>query len=265
MNGHDTHQKRVLNEGQTSKIKRGAMSMQISVELLNGEMLDLEVTPETTMREVKRRIKETQTWEDDVSRDTTVVELIIGDKKVPNDETVEEVGLSEGSKLAAVFRLNMAQCSSSSGFGPDLDPEALTIVKVPDSEIQIIDRAFWGCRRLAKVTIPSSVTRIGHGAFSGCASLVSVNIPDSVTWISPGAFAGCSALTEVSLPDSITHIGNNAFNGCSSLIEVTIPDSVTQIEAGAFNHCSGLTLTAPARLLNPGLGRDIKQVAKECG
>ena len=168
-----THQKRVLNEGQTSKIKRGAMSMQISVELLNGEMLDLEVTPETTMREVKRRIKETQTWEDDVSRDTTVVELIIGDKKVPNDETVEEVGLSEGSKLAAVFRLNMAQCSSSSGFGPDLDPEALVAVEIPDSETEIGSDAFFCCERVARVVIPSSVTNIRSYAFSGCSSLVS--------------------------------------------------------------------------------------------
>ena len=54
--------------------------MRILVEQLNCETLGIEVTAEMTMREVK--------WEDELSRNTTVVELIVGDKQVMNEETV---------------------------------------------------------------------------------------------------------------------------------------------------------------------------------
>ena len=54
--------------------------MRILVEQLNCETLGIEVIAEMTMREVK--------WEDELSRNTTVVELIVGDKQVMNEETV---------------------------------------------------------------------------------------------------------------------------------------------------------------------------------
>ena len=38
------------------------MSMRISVEQLNGDTLDLEVTAEMTMRAVKEKLKGMRTW-----------------------------------------------------------------------------------------------------------------------------------------------------------------------------------------------------------
>ena len=216
------------------------MTMRILVEQLNGGALDLEVTPKTTMREVKEQLKRMHTWEDELSRDTTVVELFIGEKKVMNAETVEELGLSDGSKVSVVFRKNVVQCSNKRSLGPDLDPEALVTVEIPYSEAEIEASAFEDCKRVAQVIIPSSVTRIGHGAFSDCASLVSVNIPDSVRRIATRAFFGCSALTEVNIPDSIIDIGPQAFANCSSLPSVSIPNSVTQIGGFAFAGCTSL-------------------------
>ena len=72
----------------------------ISVELLNGETLDLEVKAEMTMREVKRKVKAMQTWEDEVSRNTTVVEVLVADKKVKSEETVAELKVLLGDKKA---------------------------------------------------------------------------------------------------------------------------------------------------------------------
>ena len=40
---------------------------------------------------------------------------------------------------------------------------------------------------------------------------------------------------------------------------------MTWIGSCAFECCSQLTLTAPARLLRPDIGEDIKMLAKECG
>ena len=202
--------------------------------------MELDVTPDTTVREVKEQLKGMHTWEDELSCDATVVELFFGEKKVTNEEKVEELGLCEDSKVAVVFKKNVVQCSNMSGFGPDLDPDALVIVEIPDSATEIEGWAFGDCIRVAKVIIPSSVTQIGQGAFSGCSSLAAVNIPDSVTWI-----------------------GRAAFYRCTSLVSMTIPDSVTEIEGGAFDSCPQLTLTAPARLLGPEVGQVSKMVAKE--
>ena len=265
------------------------MSMRISVEQLNGKTLVLEVTPEMRMREVKQQIKETQAWEDELSRDTTFVEVIFGDKKLGNDETVAGAGLSANSVVTGLLRQNIARCSNRLGFGPDIDPETLVIVEIPDSEIEIGDDAFKSCKLVAHVTIPRSVMHIGKGAFlgcsglrhltipdfvthirectcSGCTSLTSVTIPDSVTQIGLYAFLDCASLTSVTIPDLVTRIGEGAFAGCRSLRHVTIPDSVTRTAEQAFEGCRQLTLRAPARLLCPAVGRDVgAMVAKECG
>ena len=214
--------------------------MRILVEQLNGETLDLEVTAEMTMQVVKEQLKRMHTWEDELSRSTTLVELIVGDKKVMDEETAEELGLGEDSKVSVVFRKNVIKCRNKSGFGPDLDPEVLAIVEVPDSETAIEAQAFRGCSRLAKVIIPSSVTSIGPSAFVDCSSLVSLNIPESVALIPNFAFCGCSALTEVTIPDSITHVGAHAFAHCKALQSVSIPNSVTRIEFRCFLDCSCL-------------------------
>ena len=212
--------------------------MRILVEQLNGDTLDLEVTAEMTMSVVKEKLKGMRTWEDELSRRTALVELIVGDKKVINEETVEELGLCEDSKVAVVFRNNVVQCSNKRGLDPNLDRGV--IVEIPDSETVIEANAFQGCCRIAKVIIPSSVTRIGDDAFRDCRSLVSVNIPDSVTRIAKGAFFGCDALSEVTIPDSITHIGRAAFSGCKSLQSVRIPNSMTEILHRAFQGCRSL-------------------------
>ena len=239
------------------------------------------------MQQVKRQIKRMYTWKDELSP-TTLVELIVGDKKVTNEETVEELGLCEASKVTVVFRKNVVQCSNRRGYGPDLDPEALVIVEIPDSEAAIKARAFEGCSRLAKVIIPSSVIGIGQGAFFGCSSLTEVTLPDSITHIGANAFTGCP-LTQLIIPDSITEIGDEAFFNCSDLVSVNIPDSirrigerafagscsltsvdipdsVTTIGTWAFGRCTRLTLTAPARLLDTQGDKNIyKLMAKECG
>ena len=37
--------------------------------------------------------------------------MILGDKKVANEETVEELGLCDASKVSVVFRKNLVQCA----------------------------------------------------------------------------------------------------------------------------------------------------------
>ena len=184
---------------------------------LDGKTFELEVEAWMSMRELKERLKRMHTWEDELSCDTTVVDLIIGDKRVTNEETVEELGLCEGSKVTVVFKKNVVQCCDKSGLGPDLDPDALIIVEIPDAETEIKAWAFHDCDEVAKVIIPSSVTRIGEYAFQHCCCLEAVNIPDSVTQICDEAFFGCSSLVSVNIPGSVMVIEARTFFGCSSL------------------------------------------------
>ena len=217
-----------------------AMAIHLAVELLNGQHLALEAMPDTTIWDLKRQIKAIHSWEDAVSRDTTVVEVIVGDQKVKNDDTVAGLGLGSDSKVSAVFMKNLARCSNQEGLrNANLDPVALIVVEIPDSETEIVGGAFRGCSRVAKVVIPGSVTRIGEHSFRGCSALVSVEMPKSLTAIGDFAFKGCSALVGVTIPDSVSYLGAFAFDGCSALTTVTIPPSLPQISDCAFRS-SGL-------------------------
>ena len=67
--------------------------VRIAVELLNGETRVIKVWAKMTIREVKKQIKEhADAWEDRMGYETTIVELMVGDRKALNDETVEELG-----------------------------------------------------------------------------------------------------------------------------------------------------------------------------
>jgi len=111
---------------------------------------------------------------------------------------------------------------------------------IPNSVINIGNRAFAGCQNVAEVTIGNSVTNIGEYAFLDT-GLTSVTIPNSVTSIGDSAFDSCTSLMSVTIPNRVTSIGNYAFFGCSSLTNVVIPDSVVSIGRWAFEYCTSLT------------------------
>ena len=252
-------------------------TQRISARQPSGEILVLEVTPETTGKELKQQIKERKPW-DKLTRSTTGVEVIVGDNQLlANDATVLEAGIAEDTVVSVVFNPNKVICSNKdaiTSLGGIVDSELLLVIEIPDNETQIHQNAFNNCHTLATVTIPDSVTHIGKNAFAWCGSLVEipdnetqihqhafefcqtlakVTIPDTVTYIGNRAFANCSSLASLTIPDSVTHIGDGAFFGCSSLVNLTILDSVTNIGNGAFFGCSSLVnLTIPNSVTHIG-------------
>ena len=102
-------------------------------------------------------------------------------------------------------------------------------------EVRAIEyAAFECCRYLTSVTIPNSVIEIGERAFWSCESLTSITIPNSVKVIENQVFEFCKSIKSVIIPNSVIHIGSEAFSCCSSLTSITIPNSVTSIETHAF-------------------------------
>jgi hypothetical protein len=147
----------------------------------------------------------------------------------------------------------------------------LTSVILPDSTVEIGEKAFAYCSSLASVFIPKSVKAISKWAFdcpvnvhpdnplftSENGILFSKNktkiircpanfkgaydIPEPVKEIGRDAFCGCEGLTSVTVPASVTKIGDNAFSGCRGLTAVTVHNPAVEIEDYAFAYCTDLT------------------------
>lgn len=118
----------------------------------------------------------------------------------------------------------------------------LVNINIPDSVINIGERAFQDCKNLKKLVLPSSIRKIGKSAFAGCSGLVGdISLPSGMTIIEDESFWGCKNLTSVIIPGSIAIIEDRSFENCSGLTRVTIENGLTEIGQHSFSSCSGLT------------------------
>ena len=121
---------------------RPAMSMQISASMVNGEQICLDVIPEMTGRELKRKVKEMQTWDEFTSK-TTLVEILIGDRLLGNDQKMANAGI-DSDTVSIVFKPPFtARCSDSRDI--DCDSGLYLIVEIPGHETCISEGAFEDC------------------------------------------------------------------------------------------------------------------------
>lgn len=222
-----------------------AMAMKVSVFQMSGQMTIVEVMPDTKISDFKWQLTALQS-SDHVTRRVTTVELVLDGQKLEGDEnaTLLDTGISAETEVHVLFSVDAEECRSWEESGYDV--QELLIVRIPDSETEILPFGFEGCSSLISITIPESVTLIGDSAFHGCSSLASLTIPNSVTSIAYSAFKDCSSLTSLAIPDSVTLIDEAAFQGCSSLGSLEIPNSLTCIRDCAFASCSSMrSLTIP--------------------
>ena len=163
------------------------MAMNVPFRQLNGEAMVLEVMPDDTGRELKEWIKGCQPWDDEFTRKTTRVDIVVGPSRVlTNDVTAADAGLCPESDVTVILRRNTVTCSHKgelAQFGDEIDLKSFFVVQIPSGTSEIVHHAFSQCGNLASVIIPNSVTEIWRGAFAHCSSLASVTIPDSVTEI----------------------------------------------------------------------------------
>lgn len=126
---------------------------------------------------------------------------------------------------------------------------------IPDSVVEIGERAFYQCENLnGTLTLGRSLRTIGKEAFYWCAFTGSLTIPEGVAEIADGAFSSLYQFNRdgmfngtLTLPSTLKTIGAEAFAYTDFSGELLIPDGVTSIGASAFAKCDGFggTLSLP--------------------
>ncbi|CAK9110654.1 Putative surface protein bspA-like (TvBspA-like-625) [Durusdinium trenchii] len=201
----------------------------VRAQLISGQVCMVEgILPETTILDLKQKLKAWNPSEDDLTRQLSSVQLVVDGKRFEDDEMVV-AAISPTSEVQVVFTNPAVECASQRC----CCSWELLDVCIPESVGIIEDHAFNDCSLLLRVSIPKSVRRIGACAFAGCSSLESLVIPDSVTAIGDHAFEGCRSLGDLSLP-SVVQIGSFAFESCTSLISVSLSNSLVKIGCRAF-------------------------------
>ena len=118
---------------------------------------------------------------------------------------------------------------------------------IPDSVVEIGERAFYQCENLnGTLTLGRSLRTIGKEAFYWCAFTGSLTIPEGVAEIADGAFSSLYQFNRdgmfngtLTLPSTLKTIGAEAFAYTDFSGELLIPDGVTSIGASAFAKCDG--------------------------
>lgn len=116
---------------------------------------------------------------------------------------------------------------------------------IPDSVVEIGERAFYQCENLnGTLTLGKNLRTIGKEAFSGCAFTGSLTIPEGITEIADGTFSSLYQSSgmftgKLTLPSTLKTIGAEAFAYTDFSGELLIPDGVTSIGTHAFKECDG--------------------------
>ncbi len=103
-------------------------------------------------------------------------------------------------------------------------------IVIPDSVIEIDDRAFENCSNLSNIVFSENLELISSCAFWGCDSLESIIIPDSVRIIGSSSFYCCSSLKSVTMSRELyeeckddfigTPLDTGIFYGCSNELKI---------------------------------------------
>lgn len=136
----------------------------------------------------------------------------------------------------------------------DTETEIKSVV-IPDSVIEIGERAFYTCLQLEEVTMGNGVKKIGQEAFAGCFKMKTIHLSDSLQEIGLRAFNFCESLEALELPSSLRNIEMEAFGNCISLKSLNIPDGMQAIPPGTFDRCSSMEkLYIPSSVTKIGAG-----------
>lgn len=100
----------------------------------------------------------------------------------------------------------------------------LQSVHLPESLMEIGERAFSNNHNLVEINIPKNIKEIKECTFICCQALKTIVLPEGLKVIAVAAF-DTSGLENITFPSSLTEIGYHAFQG-TKLQKVVLPNSV---------------------------------------
>lgn len=110
---------------------------------------------------------------------------------------------------------------------------------------KICKYAFYGCKKIPKISFNDDLEEIGEAAFFDCEYLSDIDLKEGLKFIERGAFLGCLRLNNVSIPATTEYIGDSAFFGCKSLKNIKILSSYVKLGNYVFKECpKDLVITA---------------------
>lgn len=101
---------------------------------------------------------------------------------------------------------------------------------------RILDLAFFGKKKLEKITLPNTLEVIGCRAFKSC-GIREINMPDSIRAIKDEAFMNCKLLKKLEIHEGVLVWGTTVFAGCDELETVSLPDDMYHIQDWTF-YCN---------------------------
>ena len=140
------------------------------------------------------------------------------------------------------------------GIGESFDHlKSLQTVLLPNTIIEIDNKAFADCKSLTDIVIPDSVTKFGYSVFLNCEELTNVTLSDNIIEMGDYCFSRCFKLEKIKLPKNITQIPSCTFLHCRSLKTIDIPNTVTEIGDSAFQYTNpSLSFVIPNSVLKIG-------------
>lgn len=151
---------------------------------------------------------------------------------------------------------------------------SLTTLSIANA-VNIGDRAFAYCEKLASIALPATVRAVGFGAFAHnysltravvygdigasafhtCSSLKDITINEGCSTIGDYALAYCTSLESLNLPQSLQGIGEGVFYNDNALTALTLPDGIEELPNATFAYCTGLqSVSLPNTITSIGGG-----------
>ena len=100
---------------------------------------------------------------------------------------------------------------------------------VPNSIVEIGDRAFENLIELKEIELPPSITKIGDYGFCG-SGLERIDVPEGTDSIGRFCFSNCINMTSCNLPSSLVYLSRLSFDGNINLKDIWVfnqtPDNI---------------------------------------
>lgn len=137
-------------------------------------------------------------------------------------------------------------------------------ITIPNSIVNIGEKAFYESNGLTSIIIPDSVTNIGNDAFNGSTNLLNITIGSGVISIGINVFLNCHKVESVSIDNNNTAYDSR--DNCNAIIETstntllrgfktsTIPNTVTSIANYAFSRVATGDIVIPNSVTSIGYG-----------